>query len=55
MLALTGTPRRLRLRLFFAAAQLVSTGRRRIPRLTLALDRCDHRRLTRLDAFPNPG
>ncbi|MGY5015135.1 IS1380 family transposase [Streptomyces sp. 900105755] len=62
MLALTGKPRlweprRLRLRLFSTAAQLVTTGRRRILRLahhwpwsgviTEALDR--------LQALPNPG
>lgn len=45
MLALAGTarlwePRRLRLRLFTAAAQLVTTARRRILRLA---------------ALPNPG
>ncbi len=51
MLALTGTvrlwePRRLRLRLFTAAGQLVTTGRRRVLRLrpALSLDRRDHRR-----------
>jgi hypothetical protein len=50
LLALTGQarlwePRRLRLRLFSAAAQLVTTGRRRVPpsRQTLALDQRDHR------------
>jgi hypothetical protein len=62
MLALTGAarlwePRRLRLRLFSAAAQLVTNGRRRLLRLakhwpwtgviTDALDR--------LEALPNPG
>ena len=61
MLALTGKPRlreprRIRLRLFSTAAQLVTTGRRRILRLT-------HHRpwsgviaeaLTRLEALPNP-
>lgn len=62
MLTLTGAarlwePRRLRLRLFSAAAQMVTTGRRRILRLvahwpwtsviTDALDR--------LEALPNPG
>ncbi|AJE41147.1 IS1380 family transposase [Streptomyces nodosus] len=62
MLALTGKarlwePRRLRLRLFTAAGQLVTTGRRRILRLarhwpwtshiTAALDRLAH--------LPNPG
>ena len=51
MLALTGEarrwePRRLRLRLFSAAAQLVTTGRRRHLRFAapLALDRRHHRR-----------
>jgi len=62
MLALTGParrwePKRLRLRLFSAAAQLVTTGRRRILRLarhwpwtnvvTSAFER--------LQALPNPG
>lgn len=62
MLALTGTarlwePRRLRLRLFTTAGQLVTTGRRQILRLarhwpwtghiTAALDRLTH--------LPNPG
>ena len=62
MLALTGTarrwePKRLRLRLFSAAAQLVTTGRRRILRLaghwpwtSLITDA-----LARLHALPNPG
>ncbi|OKI01396.1 transposase [Streptomyces sp. CB02923] len=62
MLAMTGNarlwePRRLRLRLFSAAAQLVSTGRRRIPRLAkhwpwtdVITDAPD-----RLHALPNPG
>lgn len=62
MLALTGQarrwePRRLRLRLFSAAAQLVTTGRRRILRLArhwpwtgLITDA-----LQRLAALPNPG
>ncbi|MGW7367056.1 IS1380 family transposase [Streptomyces sp. NPDC054841] len=62
MLALTGAarrwePRRLRLRLFSAAAQLVTTGRRRILRLA------EHwpwtnvitSALARLDALPHPG
>ena len=62
MLALTGKarlwePRRLRLRLFTAAAQLVTTGRRRILRLAR------HRpwtseitaALARLALLPNPG
>jgi hypothetical protein len=62
MLALTGKarlwePRRLRLRLFAAAGQLVTTGRRKFLRLarhwpwtthiTAALDRLTH--------LPNPG
>ena len=62
MLALTGDtrrwePKKLRLRLFSAAAQLVTTGRRRWLRLparwpwtdliTYAIDR--------LHALPNPG
>jgi hypothetical protein len=62
LLALTGQarrwePRRLRLRLFSAAAQLVTTGRRRILRLTrhwpwssVITDA-----LQRLTALPNPG
>ncbi|MFL4901690.1 IS1380 family transposase [Streptomyces sp. MMS24-I2-30] len=62
MLALTGQarvwePRRLRLRLFSAAAQLVTTGRRRILRLaghwpwtSVITDA-----LARLDVLPNPG
>ncbi|WSI45583.1 IS1380 family transposase (plasmid) [Streptomyces sp. NBC_01340] len=62
MLALTGAarrwePRRLRLRLFSAAAQLVTTGRRRILRLAkhwpwtgVITDA-----LQRLAALPNPG
>lgn len=62
MLALTGQarvwePRRLRLRLFSAAAQLVTTGRRRILRLAghwpwtgVILDA-----LQRLATLPNPG
>ncbi|WP_405463822.1 IS1380 family transposase [Streptomyces jietaisiensis] len=62
MLALTGParlwePRRLRLRLFSTAAQLVTTGRRRILRLArhwpwthLITDA-----LARLDTLPNPG
>lgn len=62
MLALTGQarvwePRRLRLRLFSAAAQLVTTGRRRIlrfaghwPWTSVITDA-----LARLDVLPNPG
>ncbi|MGW9028055.1 IS1380 family transposase [Streptomyces sp. NPDC055722] len=62
MLALTGTarrwePRRLRLRLFSAAAQLVTTGRRRILRLAKHWPWSDviTSALARLDALPNPG
>uniref|UniRef100_UPI003D762394 transposase n=1 Tax=Actinacidiphila sp. bgisy167 TaxID=3413797 RepID=UPI003D762394 len=62
MLALSGDvrrwePRRLRLRLFSAAAQLVTTGRRRVLRLaahwpwTGAITQA----LQRLAALPNPG
>ncbi|GEC10723.1 IS1380 family transposase [Streptomyces spinoverrucosus] len=62
MLALTGAarrwePRRLRLRLFSAAAQLVTTARRRILRLAhhwLWTDVITSA-LARLDALPNPG
>jgi hypothetical protein len=60
MLALTGKTRRWepkRLRLLSAAAQLVSTGRRRILRLArhwpctgVIIDA-----LSRLEALPNPG
>lgn len=62
MLSLTGKPRlweprRLRLRLFSAAAQLVTTGRRRILRLArhwpwagVITDA-----LSRLEALSNPG
>jgi hypothetical protein len=62
MLALTGKarlwePRRLRLRLFCAAGQLVTTGRRRILRLAhhwpWARDITDA--LARLALLPNPG
>ena len=62
MLALTGKarlwePRRLRLRLFSAAGQLVTTGRRRILRLAhhwpWARDITDA--LERLALLPNPG
>ncbi|MBO8192034.1 IS1380 family transposase [Streptomyces oryzae] len=62
MLALTGAarlwePRRLRLRLFSAAAQLVTSGRRRILRLAKHWPWTDviTSALTRLDALPNPG
>ncbi|MET9352945.1 IS1380 family transposase [Streptomyces sp. NPDC006617] len=62
MLALTGTarlwePRRLRLRLFTAAAQLVSTGRRRILRLARHWPWTGHitAALERLALLPNPG
>ncbi|MGW9025155.1 IS1380 family transposase [Streptomyces sp. NPDC055722] len=61
MLALTGAarrwePRRLRLRLFSAAAQLVTTGRRRILRLAQHWPWTDDitSALARLDALPNP-
>lgn len=62
MLALTGTarlwePRRLRLRLFTAAAQLVTTGRRRILRLTRHWPWTNliTGALERLALLPNPG
>jgi hypothetical protein len=62
MLALTGDvrrwePRRLRLRLFSAAAQLVTTGRRRILRLAGHWPWTDviTQALQRLAALPNPG
>ncbi|MFD0119436.1 IS1380 family transposase [Streptomyces sp. NPDC058320] len=62
MLALTGTarlwdPRRLRFRLFSAAAQLVTTGRRRILRLTRhwPWTREITTALERLALLPNPG
>ncbi|MER5822158.1 transposase, partial [Streptomyces mirabilis] len=62
MLALTGTarlwePRRLRLRLFSAAAQLVTTGRRRILRLARNWPWTGliTEALQRLAALPNPG
>ncbi|PWJ02483.1 IS1380 family transposase [Streptomyces sp. NWU49] len=62
MLALTGDvrvwePRRLRLRLFSTAAQLVTTGRRRILRLAAHWPWTDAitDALTRLEALPNPG
>lgn len=61
MLALTGTarrwePRRMRLRLFSAFAQLVTTGRR-ILRLARHWPWTDvvTDALTRLEALPNPG
>ncbi|GHA01365.1 IS1380 family transposase [Streptomyces echinoruber] len=62
MLALTGAarlwePRRLRLRLFSAAAQLVTSGRRRILRLARHwpwTDLITHA-LQRLATLPNPG
>ncbi|GAB2327178.1 IS1380 family transposase [Streptomyces variabilis] len=62
MLALTGTarlwePRRLRLRLFTAAGQLVTTGRRRILRLARHWPWTSHitDALDRLALLPNPG
>jgi hypothetical protein len=62
MLALTGSarlwePRRLRLRMFSAAAQLVTTGRRRILRIAAHWPWTDviTSALARLDALPNPG
>lgn len=62
MLALTGKPRlweprRLRLRLFSAAAQLVTTGRRRRLRFTRHWPWTDviTSAIRRLEAFPNPG
>ncbi len=62
MLALTGEvrrwePRRLRLRLFSAAAQLVTTGRRRILRLAAHWPWTGviTQALQRLAALPNPG
>lgn len=62
MLALTGKarlwePRRLRLRLFTAAGQLVTTGRRRILRLALHWPWTGHitAALDRLGRLPNPG
>ena len=62
MLALTGAarrwePKRLRLRLFSAAAHLVTTGRKRILRFARRwpwTDKITHA-LTRLHALPNPG
>lgn len=62
MLALTGKPRlweprRLRLRLFSAAAQLVTTARRRHLRFTRHWPWTDviTNAIQRLDALPNPG
>ncbi|AEY85337.1 putative transposase [Streptomyces hygroscopicus subsp. jinggangensis 5008] len=62
MLALTGTarlwePRRLRFRLFTAAGQLVTTGRRRILRLAWHWPWTGHitAALERLALLPNPG
>ncbi len=62
MLALTGQvrlwePRRLRLRLFSAAGQLVTTGRRRILRLARHWPWTGHitAALERLALLPNPG
>ncbi|MEW2498841.1 IS1380 family transposase [Streptomyces nodosus] len=62
MLALTGKarlwePRRLRLRLFTAAGQLVTTGRRRILRLARHWPWTSHitAALDRLAQLPNPG
>ena len=62
MLALTGKarlwePRRLRLRLFSAAGQLVTTGRRRILRLGGHWPWTSHitAALERLALLPNPG
>ena len=62
MLALTGTSpplgtQKLRLRLFSAAAQLVTTGRRRILRLARHWPWTDviTSAIDRLQALPNPG
>jgi hypothetical protein len=62
MLALSGKtrlwePRRLRLRLFTAAGQLVSTGRRRILRLARHWPWTSHitAALDRLTQLPDPG
>jgi hypothetical protein len=62
MLALTGKarlwePRRLRLRLFSTAAQLVTTGRRHILRLAKhwPWTHLITQALTRLDTLPYPG
>ncbi|MGX1887901.1 IS1380 family transposase, partial [Streptomyces sp. NPDC055287] len=62
MLALTGKtrrwePKKLRLRLFSAAAQLVTTGRRRWLRFTTRWPWTDEitRAIDRLNALPSPG
>jgi hypothetical protein len=60
MLALTGKarcwePRRLRLRLFTAVGQLVTTGRRRILRLARHWPSHITAALERLAQLPNPG
>ncbi|MET7716176.1 transposase, partial [Streptomyces sp. NPDC005407] len=62
MLALTGNtrrwePKRLRLRLFSAAAQLVNTGRRRLLRLPARWPWTSviNNAMGRLQALPNPG
>lgn len=62
MLALTGKPRiweprRLRLRLFSAAAQLVTTARRRHLRFTRhwPWTAIITNAIQRIDALPNPG
>lgn len=60
MLALTGQarrwePRRLRLRLFSAAAQLVTTGRRCTLRFARPWTGVITDALQRLTALPNPG
>lgn len=60
MLALTGKarlwePRRLRLRLFTAAEQLVTTGRRRILRLARHWPGDISAALDRLTHLPDPG
>jgi hypothetical protein len=60
LLALTGQarlwePRRLRFRLFSAAGQLVTTGRRRILRLARHWPHEITRALEQLTLLPNPG
>jgi hypothetical protein len=62
MLALTGDtrrwePKKLRLRLFSAAAQLVNTGRRRWLRFTTRWPWTDEitRAIDQLNALPSPG
>jgi hypothetical protein len=62
MLTLTGTarrwePKRMRLRLFSAAAHLVTTGRRRILRLARHWPLTDviTTAFSKLHALPNPG